>query len=207
MKHPTPTSRLILWLEKYLAWIILSILQCTYRYDVHGNPFPQPKVIYIFWHQNLLALLLNPPEAQIGVLISNSFDGELIAGPTSLFGYKVIRGSSTRRGFAALKEMVRHGRKHCLGLTPDGPKGPAFKIKEGAAYMAMMTGLPIVPIMVDVPRKWQLNSWDRLIIPKPFTRIHLHFLEPVYVKSQEQLQAVSTQLEARMRISQEPAKV
>ncbi len=202
MKHPTATSHLILFLEKYLAWLGLSMLKWTYRCRVHGNPCPQPKVIYIFWHQNLLPVLLHAPEKKIGVMISNSFDGELIAGPTMLFGCQVIRGSSTRRGFTALKEMVRYAQTNSLALTPDGPRGPAFKIKGGVLYMAMLSGLPIVPVLVDVQRKWQFNSWDRFIVPKPFASIDMHYLEPVFVKTREELDAVCEQIEARMRHGQ-----
>ncbi len=201
MKHPTASSRLILWVEKYLAWFLLSILKYTYRYQVHGNSCPQSKVIYIFWHQNLLSILLNAPQKKIRVMISNSFDGELIAGPTELFGSKAIRGSSTRGGFAALKEMVRHAQNHSLALTPDGPRGPAFKIKEGVAYMAFLSGLPIVPVVFDIQHKWQFNSWDRFIVPKPFTRIDMHYLEPVFVNNREELDAVCAQLETMMRVT------
>jgi lysophospholipid acyltransferase (LPLAT)-like uncharacterized protein len=125
------------------------------------------RFIYAFWHESLLAVASQP--AKVNVLISLHADGEIITQICRALGIGVIRGSTTRRGGAAMLEMLHSGRETHLAITPDGPRGPRRNFQVGAVYLASKTGLPIVPIGVGFSRAWRAKSWDRFAIPLPFS--------------------------------------
>jgi lysophospholipid acyltransferase (LPLAT)-like uncharacterized protein len=113
-----------------------------------------PQSIIAFWHDHLLLMLHSRYPRPISVMISQSKDGELIAGALKYYGAVAVRGSSTRGGSAALREIIRAGRAGMnLAFTPDGPKGPARIAKDGVVYAAQATGLPIVPIVFAAKKK------------------------------------------------------
>jgi len=159
------------------------------------------KAIYVFWHRNIISLLLNRRNEQIAVMISSSKDGDYIAEPAKLFGYIPVRGSSTRQGAHAFKELLALTEHHTVAFTPDGPKGPAFKFKKGALQMALMSGLPIVSVRVYVSSAWVFASWDRFILPHPFAKIKIYYSEPYEVKSKDEIETIKTQIEAWMNQS------
>ena len=106
------------------------------------------------------------------VMASASDDGELAAQATKRFGWIPVRGSSTRRGLRALREMEVYFRQgYRGGLVVDAPQGPRCVSKIGIIVLAQRTGLPIIPVMWSADRCWRVGSWDRTIIPKPFSRI------------------------------------
>lgn len=109
-------------------------------------------------------------------MISRSRDGDIIAGVAEKSGWHAVRGSSSRGGGSALKEMVERLRQSRLaGHIVDGPKGPAGVVKAGAISLARATGAVIVPLFTSADRAWYFNSWDRFMIPKPFARVTLRF--------------------------------
>ena len=102
-------------------------------------------------------------------LVSASKDGGLLTAILELFKEQPVRGSSSRRGAQALREMVAWGRRgHDLALTPDGPRGPCYVVQEGVISTAQMTGMPIVPVTYHLNWKIRVKSWDRFQIPLPF---------------------------------------
>jgi lysophospholipid acyltransferase (LPLAT)-like uncharacterized protein len=104
-------------------------------------------------------------------LVSASRDGGLLARVLELFGVTPVRGSSSRRGAQALREMVAWGeRGHDLAITPDGPRGPRYVVQEGVISTARLTGLPIVPVCYRLKWKICMKSWDGFQFPLPFTR-------------------------------------
>jgi lysophospholipid acyltransferase (LPLAT)-like uncharacterized protein len=110
------------------------------------------------------------------VLVSEHADGEYVTRIMDRFGFRTVRGSSTRGATKGLKGLIRAAREgHDLALTPDGPNGPARSFKPGALLAAAVTGLPIVPVAAGASHAWRLGSWDRFLIPKPFTRVHLRY--------------------------------
>ena len=126
------------------------------------------------WHRGVMFLIYHFRHQQRVTMASSSKDGELAAQAAERHGWIVVRGSSSYRGFEALKELVRlFERGHSGGLVVDAPRGPAHVSKMGIITAARMTGLPIMPIMWSADRCWRLRSWDRTIIPKPFSRIVL----------------------------------
>ena len=114
-------------------------------------------------------------------MVSKSFDGEWIARMVTHLGYRIFRGSASKAGAAALVMMLRDKNEGDLALTVDGPHGPAEKVKPGALTLAARGRLPIVPISYIAAKAWRLNSWDRFILPKPFTTITVRYGKQIMV--------------------------
>lgn len=188
------------------AWTIRGLLgTLRYRYhllgaDVHPNRCSAgTRYIYAFWHENLL-LLANWARPNIRVLISNHADGELIAQVCRNLGFGLVRGSSTRGGTEALREMIEEQQTH-FAITPDGPRGPRRCAQLGAVFLAARTGLPIAPLGLSVSRAWRARSWDRLAVPKPFSTAVCVAGEPIQIPAQTsrmQLESYRLQLEAAL---------
>ena len=134
--------------------------------------FQQDKrVILAFWHAQQLMMPLSIPGLEAHVLISQHRDGELIRRIVARFGLEAVRGSSTRGGAEALRQLIRLGRSGSnLVLTPDGPKGPRQVAKMGVVQLARATALPIIPMAFGCSKKKTFASWDRFIMPYPFSR-------------------------------------
>ncbi len=156
-------------------------------------------VIFVFWHSRILPLTYIHRKQGIVVLVSEHKDGEYIARIIERMGFGTSRGSSTRGGVKGLKGLVRAAREgHDLGFTPDGPRGPPRKLKPGTLAAARITGAPIVPIAVGGPRVWRLGTWDRHVVPKPFSRITVRYGEPRIVPrdaSEEEIVRIGAELE------------
>lgn len=143
-------------------------------------------IIYAFWHSRLLPLSYTHRKRGITVLVSEHRDGELISRGIKKLGFNVVRGSTTRGGVKALMGMVESAKAgYPLAITPDGPRGPAMKVKPGAVFIAKVANIPVIPVGVDAKRKWTLKTWDRFIIPKPFTTVAVVFGEPIFISSAE----------------------
>ncbi|MEE9553489.1 MAG: lysophospholipid acyltransferase family protein [candidate division Zixibacteria bacterium] len=131
------------------------------------------KVLYVFWHSRILGLSYTHRFRNAGIMISSSFDGEITARIVKRMGYRVFRGSASRGGAQALLDMIKSNGGVDLSLTVDGPKGPAEMVKAGAIILASNSGLPLVPITFKSSSAWRLKSWDRFIIPKPFSTVEV----------------------------------
>lgn len=180
------------WLIRATSWTAAWVIRCgmatiSYRYRPLGpNLDPgltslQGRYIYAFWHENMLLPVRFYSGLGIRVLISQHADGQMIAEVCERFGFRPIRGSSTRGGVEAVRQMLREGQVGHLAITPDGPRGPRRKVQPGVIYLAARTGLPIVPAGFGSQRPWRLESWDRFAIPRPFTRGTCVTLEPIRV--------------------------
>jgi lysophospholipid acyltransferase (LPLAT)-like uncharacterized protein len=122
-------------------------------------------------------------DAKMSLMISDHFDGEMIAKSVSYFGFDTIRGSSTRGGIKALKESFKKiNSGFSIAITPDGPRGPRHSIADGVVDIAQKKDLKIIAFNYTASSKWQLNSWDKFIIPKPFSTIDLYASEPFSIK-------------------------
>ena len=181
-------NKILFFIEKHIIAIFLLLLGFTFRYKLLS---PQPKgiVIYAFWHRNMIPLLFLRKFEKIVILISSSKDGELIAGPAKVLGYQPVRGSSRRGGTKAVKEIIKLSKQYSMGVTPDGPKGPKEKIKDGLLYIAYFTHLPIIPVAVDIQREIVFNTWDKFRLPKLFTKINVSYGEPIYIKSKDEIES------------------
>ncbi len=171
-------------LAAFLLFVSLRALLLTVRcrvktrseYFLPGAPTP---VIFCIWHNRLATCVKvldrhrRPHNAGAGMaaLVSASKDGAFLSRTLEWFGVQPVRGSSSRRGAQAMLEMTTWAeRGYDLTITPDGPRGPCYQVQEGIASLAQVTGLPIVPVAMNLNWKIRVNSWDRFQIPLPFAR-------------------------------------
>lgn len=160
-------------------------------------------VILAFWHNRQigflrLASLLGP----VRVLVSHHGDGEIITRIMARFGIGTVRGSSTRGGKAALRQMSAASRESHIGITPDGPVGPRYEVKNGVVSLAALTGQPVFWTCWSTDKVWIFDSWDRFMLPKPFATLRFEASGPMtlgkHLKPAE-LATARRQLEERMR--------
>jgi len=138
--------------------------------------------IYVTWHQRMPYHSHYFGSRHATVMISQSRDGEYVSRAAKWLGFKSVRGSSTRGGPNAVKEMIQKINEGEIGgMLADGPVGPARVAKMGSVIMAKDTQAPLIPILWSADRCWILNSWDRYLIPKPFARIVLYSADPIWV--------------------------
>lgn len=171
-----------------LAGLMLDTLFGTVRYEVEGahnheqftrNAKP---VIYALWHGRLLPLAFRHRGQGVVTLISASADGEYLARMVAHWGHESVRGSSSRGGEKALRDLVQRARSgRSLAITPDGPRGPKQKLKPGVLVAAQLTGLPIIPASAAASAGWWPGRWDRFLIPKPFSTVRVRYGEPLFV--------------------------
>jgi lysophospholipid acyltransferase (LPLAT)-like uncharacterized protein len=156
-------------------------------------------VILTFWHGRIFMGTYYFRNRGIVVMTSQNRDGEYIARVIQRFGYRAARGSSSRGSHRATVECLRamqEGRD--LGLTIDGPRGPRYVAKPGAAYLAKKSGNPVVPFNIAVEKKWVMSSWDHFQIPQPFSRAIVLVGKPIYVAAdinREQMQDIEGQIQ------------
>ena len=163
-----------------LVWTLLSVVGRTWRFEVIAEDGATPRIfgdgagpeIYCFWHQCVLPCAVYYRKTRATILISRSFDGELITRTLRLFGFHAVRGSSSRgarEGLLGLKAVIEGGRPAIF--TADGPRGPAYETKMGPIKLAQMTGAPISAFHLQPEHAWVVNSWDKFLVPRPFSRI------------------------------------
>ena len=138
--------------------------------------------ILAFWHGRIFMATYYFRRRGIIVMISQNRDGEYISKVIRYFGYGVVRGSSSRRSIGATVEMLREIRQgKDIGFAMDGPRGPRYVAKPGAAYIARKSGNPVVPFNISVEKKWVMKSWDHFQVPFPFSRAVVLIGQPIYV--------------------------
>ncbi len=176
-----------------VPWVasgLIRLLGATLRYEDKVEPGSAPgdrltgPGVFAFWHRSLLLAAYRFRGLGIAILISRSFDGELIARTVERVGFVAVRGSSSRGGATGLRGMeraYREGRK--CAVTADGPRGPAMVAKPGAAQLAQMVGSEVGTFYLLPERAWVLRSWDGFLIPKPFS--HVVVTWPTHVAADE----------------------
>ncbi len=144
-----------------------------------ANP-PSSPVIYAFWHNRILAVtaafLRVYPRGRPGVLVltSASKDGMWLGELAGRLGMGSVRGSSSRRGATAMRELMEKvARGHDIAITPDGPRGPRYKLGAGLVYLAQKAAIPVIPIHARFGRCLRLKTWDGFTIPMPFSRVEV----------------------------------
>lgn len=207
------------WHQRWVATLIYGVIRgltatLRKRIEDRSGLFDQPggpPVIFCIWH-NRLALALpiykcfilgRSPGRRLAAIVSASGDGGIVARILEHFRVQPVRGSSSRRGPQALRELTTWARRGLdVAITPDGPRGPCYVVQEGVIALAQLTGQPIVPVSFRLGWKWSLKSWDRFQVPLPFSRWEVVFDEPVRVPreaGEEERAAILARLEARMR--------
>jgi len=131
------------------------------------------------WHGELLVCVFANGHRGMSAMVSEHSDGEIIAQVMESWGYNNVRGSSSRSAGRALLGMVRELKEgRSFAITPDGPRGPAGVIQQGILLAAVRAGVPIVTARAEAPRAWRMKSWDRFLIPKPFSKVRVVYGDP-----------------------------
>lgn len=175
-----------------IAWMLKAIgLTLRYRlvdpHDVFGS-LPHPH-IYSLWHNRLACSSiwyrrLVPPSQKLMGLISPSGDGEILAAVMAAFGIDAARGSSSRGGSEAMVKLLRAIEQgNDVTVTPDGPRGPCYRVQPGVVHLARLSGRPIIPSRIELGWKIELRTWDRFQVPLPFSACVLRIGRPIEVAS------------------------
>lgn len=201
-----------------IAYAVIRLYFCLIRSRSIGeNSIKQQlhqggKAIAAIWHQRILIILDYAGhfgEFAPAVMISQSRDGEMIADIYRRLNFRPVRGSSSRGGRKALAAMVADLAEHPFAVhVVDGPQGPRGIVKAGLISMAQHSGVPIVPVAASVTRAWILKSWDRFLIPKPFSTVCVHWGVPIPVPARlndAEFEAVRREVEMTFRKLQEDA--
>lgn len=171
------TERLVRWVLRLLAPTWRVVFEQADRLPGASSP-PRP-YIFAMWHGELLPIIWAHRDRGIVGMVSEHGDGEVLSRIVSRWGFRLVRGSTTRGAGRVLLAFVRELRAGNVGmLTPDGPKGPAGVPQAGVLLAARQGEAPIIPVRCEVSRAWRLRSWDRFLIPKPFARVTIRYAEP-----------------------------
>jgi lysophospholipid acyltransferase (LPLAT)-like uncharacterized protein len=175
------------WLVTF-GYRLLQVWARTLRFEIEdragviGAP-PDERYIGALWHNRLLllpfVLRCYLPERRGAALISASRDGAILADLVERFDFQVVRGSSSRQGASAMRqlaEIIASGQD--VVITPDGPRGPAYELGQGIVFLAQQSGAEVVPINLEYSSSWRVKSWDRFILPKPFSTVRVIFGPP-----------------------------
>ena len=183
-------QRLTLAVVPRVVWALFTLIGLTWRFEEIAEEGVTPLLygegagarIFCFWHQCVLPCTLYFRRTHATILISQSFDGELITRVLGLFGFRAVRGSSSRgarEGLLGLKSVIESGSPAIF--TADGPRGPIYRTKMGPIKLAQMTGAPIGAFHLEPEHAWTMRSWDRFLVPRPFTRIVVSWAQWTHV--------------------------
>ena len=186
---------------KKLAPSLIHLLSKTWRISIHGE-MPQAPCVVAFWHGGMLPVWkVFKKKNAIGVT-SLSKDGDMLATLLKMWGFSLIRGSSSKGGSKVLQEMVEAARNSFVLITPDGPRGPRFEMKAGAVIAAQRANISLVLCGVEIhSKKILLKSWDLFQIPLPFSKIELGFSEKIFVSenaSREEIEGLLKECERKL---------
>ena len=206
----TAKQRVMLAVVPRVVAAVIRLLGATLRFEdvvapdvVPGDRIAGPTV-FAFWHRSLLLAVYRFRGMGIAILISRSFDGELIARTVERLGFAAVRGSSSRGGSAGLRGMERAFREgRICAFTADGPKGPAMVAKPGAVQLAELAGAEwIGAFELTAASCWRLGSWDAFVIPKPFSRVRVGWPAQAVVE----LAAVQRAIDEAVRLAESGAR-
>lgn len=192
------------FLAQHAGGALLDMLMHTLRLHIENEAAYRERmarskpVIFVLWHGRLLPIgFVHRGQGAVG-LASLSADGEYIARVLRHWGMGIVRGSSSRGGDTAFRELIRAVRAgRSVAITPDGPRGPRERIKPGVLQLAQITGVPLVPVAAAASRAWWFESWDRFLIPQPFAHLHVAYADPIFVpRDAADLSAITQETEA-----------
>lgn len=171
----------------------------TWRVDVvNGDRWEASRssdtpTVFLFWHEALLPLLWHHRNQSVSTVVSDSRDGQHVADLAQTLGYRIVRGSSSKGATRVLLAAARELRDgYSVAFSPDGPRGPRRIMKPGALLAGQRAKANILPVHATANRAWRLNSWDKFLIPKPFSRVRIFYGQPFTVDPGEQALATAT---------------
>lgn len=167
---------------------LLRALAATWRFEIVGREHlagvrqRSRPAIWALWHGHFLPLLWLHRHDGTTLLISRHRDAEHLASVAARWGYRTLRGSSTRGGVGALLGLIRSLRRgDQIAIAADGPRGPRERAKPGAVAAALSTGAPIIPVAASAHPAWRLRSWDGFLVPAPWARVRVAYGAPLSV--------------------------
>ena len=181
------------------------------RVTVHNDEYFKSRgesgqnMLLVSWHSRLIPLSYYYRYlygfTNLTIMVSKSRDGELFKRLLEKFKIETVRGSTTRGAMAAMKELIRVARRgRDTSLALDGSKGPKEVVQPGSLLLAQMTGVPLVPVVLSATWKYELPTWDRMLLPLPFSHIHALFAEPLYIpRETKDLEPYREQLQKTMQ--------
>ncbi|NLV23550.1 MAG: lysophospholipid acyltransferase family protein [Deltaproteobacteria bacterium] len=205
-------DRILFNLIPYLAKGIVLLILKTMRTEMLGEEHPREfwvqgkGIVFSIWHEQLLLLPAVYHGPGLTALTSLSRDGELVSSFLKVFRIGAVRGSSSRHGMAALKEMVRLSRSGAdLVITPDGPRGPRQQLKAGLVQLAKLADAPIIVMSFACSRGYRFRSWDRFLLPCPFSRGIFCYSAPIYPDKEEDIETFRLRMQEKMAENQQRA--
>ena len=199
-------TRLAALLIVLLARLLFRTCRKRYRVEAPGiNPYLDTgptRYLYCVWHDHILMTVFSGRPKNMAGLVSRHQDGSFLAEAMKRLGIEPVRGSTSRGGAQAMRQMLDLARDRHIAITPDGPRGPRRQAKSGLVFLASQTGRPIVPVVHACRRGWSIRgSWTDMLVPKPFTTLYALAGRPLAVPpnlSREELAAHTARLQAEM---------
>jgi lysophospholipid acyltransferase (LPLAT)-like uncharacterized protein len=212
----TLRQRISLSISSTLVALVIRIICLSCRLEVrnaqyhHDTEKDHGCIVLVFWHEVLPLAMWYYRNTNYHTLTSYSRDGELITRIIGKLGIRALRGSSSRGGREALVRMekaIQHG--VTVAITPDGPRGPRRELKAGTAVLAVRGNAPVVPVAFAITRCWRMKSWDKMVIPKPFSTIVCEYADPIWpsgAKDMDQIAAMRLKINTALNAVQERAE-
>ena len=194
------------------AHFISQLLIKTLRVNIHFHPNVDPNCQYIygFWHDKQFILIMHMRvwgDGKHAGFVSASRDGEMLATWLGRLGYKVARGSSSKKAISGLVKLVAMMREgFSVGIAADGPRGPRHEAKTGISFLAHKVGLQIIPLGAATSRSWLFKSWDKYQLPKPFSKSVIYVGEPITIADLNDVDAVNTLIAQAITYSEAKAQ-
>lgn len=191
----------------FLAWLYMQLVGRTSRITIKGSPEHPGPAVYALWHRQEVLMIYLHRGRNICGMVSKSKDGEYMARILRRFGFSFVRGSTTSGGIMALRGLIKAARDgYSVAITPDGPRGPIFKVQPGLILIAQKAGIPVIPAACALSKKKILRSWDKYQFPLPFGRIEAVYGEPLHVSETDDVAAKALELENRLNSLTEEAE-
>lgn len=175
---------LVGWAGKlFINFLFLFSRIHTIGYEPIAELVKSRRFIFAFWHSRILLISYYYKKLNATIMVSNSADGEIIAQVLQRHGHRTIRGSTGKGGLRALMQQINDIRTNGRPgvVTPDGPRGPRHKVQQGVILLAQKTGVPIIPLAYSSKRYNVFNSWDRFILPYPWSKGVVAYGRPIHV--------------------------
>jgi hypothetical protein len=181
-------KKLVAWVGPWLTYWTIKLLRRTMRFEIINSDLRKTywekgtSAIGAFWHGRLLMMPYGHQGKSLSCLVSPHRDGQVIGKVLKHFGFHIILGSTTRKGFSGFKKMVRALQNGSdIAIIPDGPRGPRHRVQIGVIELARLTGKPIFPLTFSASKRILLKTWDRFLLPYPFSRGVFIWGEPIQV--------------------------
>ena len=217
MNFKETKQKVLRFLGNYLLSVLISFLCKTLKINLkNGDKISEfygenKNFVLAFWHGTMLVPWFVNRNQNFTALVSKSKDGALLEKVLKHWNYKVIRGSSHTGGSVALGILIDYAKNESsIAITPDGPRGPKYKMKAGAVIAAKRAKIPLVLLGVGYRKKRELNSWDNFQIPGLFSKVNIIYSEPIYIEydlSYEETSRVIEQCEVKLNELQKEANI